>query len=283
MGILLSVLGIYFTARDIMAWGLLTWVWYLIGLIILSASFISIIFGFWRENKTLKKTFGVSADSNIKLMEWRQEYRKPQSSKVANIPPTLGQMWKLVHNIMEEKRGGHISKDKLLKMVINLVQVPPDDPILNASNYTTEHKIKKISKRLGLKMGFRKPNAKLEAEWRKRIAEEMDNCKIGLQLDKSDEYAILRKQLNEDRIPITKTKVDHAIDGFIDNLYTLYSVRLLLFYGGTNKKLYIFPREIRDVLKHIEEAVDKAMRVFLRYVNETLEEYSIGKDLNEKQ
>lgn len=225
---------------------------------------------------------GTIGDSDIKLMEWRKEYRKPQSSQVANIPLILNQMWKLVHDTMEDKKKKHIPKEKLLNMVVGLLKIPKDDPILNANNYSTENKVKKLTKRLGLKMGFRKPDARLEAEWRRRLAEEMDNCKIGLQLDKSDDYKELKKQLNEDRLPITKTKIDHAIDGFINNLYTLYSVKLLLFYSGTTKKIHILPREMRDVLMHIEEVVDSAMRGFLRRVTETLEEYSIGKDLDDK-
>jgi len=220
-------------------------------------------------------------DDNIKLMEWRKEYRKPQSSIVANIPVILNQMWRLVHDTMEDKKRSRPSKEKLLDMTVRLLGIPKDDPLLNTSNITTESKIKKLTRRVGLKMGFRKPDAKLEAEWRRRLADEMDNCKIGLQLDKSETYKALQKQLNEDRIPITKTKVDHSIDSFIENLYTLYSVRLLLFYSETTKKIHILPREMRDILLHIEEAVDRAMRGFLRHVNETLEDYSIGKDLSD--
>lgn len=283
VGFLLSAAGTYSIARDIMVWGLPTWSWYAVGLVIFTASSLSIIIGFWKENKALKAMLETDDDSNIKLMEWRQEYRKPQSSKVANIPLTLAQMWRLVRDITEEKKKRHIPKEKLLNMVVGLLQIPQDDPILNTSNYTTEDKIKKMTKRLRAKMGFRRPDIKLEAEWRRRLAEEMDKCKIGLQLDKSDEYTVFWKQLNEDRIPITRTKVDHAIDGFVNNLYTLYSTRLFMFYGGTEKKYNIFPREMRDVLKRIEEAVDRAMRGFLVQVNATLEEYSIGKDLNEKE
>jgi len=39
VGILLSAAGTYFTAKDIIALGLPTWIWYLIGLVILSTSF----------------------------------------------------------------------------------------------------------------------------------------------------------------------------------------------------------------------------------------------------
>jgi hypothetical protein len=273
--------GIYYTTKDIVATGLPAWAWYLIGTVMLSASFISIIVGFSKENKTLKATLKTGSD--IKLMEWRQEYRKPQSSKVTNIPQTLNQMWKVVANVMEEKKGKHVPEEELLSMIVNLLQVSQDDPMLNANNYATEDKIKKLTKHLGTRMGLKKSDAKLEAEWRKRTAEEMDSCKIGLQLDKSNEYTELIKELNEDRVPITKTKVDHVIDDFIENLHALYSIRLLIFYSGIekNKKLSIFPRNIINMLKHMEEVTDKAMRSLLRRVNDTLEEYSIGKDMNE--
>lgn len=280
---LLNIAGTYFDAKDIIALGLPPWFWYLIGLFILSASFTTIIVGFYRENKALKSILGKGSDSNIKQMEWRQDYRKPQSLKVANIPPTLALMWGLVQNIMEGNKKKRISKKSLLKMIVGLLQVPKDDPILNVTNFTDEQKIHKLTKRVGAKMGLRKSDIKLESEWRKRIAEEMDNCGIGLGLHKSADYTGLLKQLNEDRMPITRTKVDHAIDGFIENLYTLYSIKLLMFYGGTEKRLYIFSRKMRDVLKHLDEIVDKTMRGFLRQVNATLEEYSIGKDLSEKE
>lgn len=283
VGFLINMASTYFVAKDVLFLGLPTWSWYLIGSLILVSSFISIIIGFWRENKALKKALGLIDVDKTKLMEWRQEYRKPQSSKVANIPPTLSQMWILVRDIMEERSKKHIPDGKLLKTVVALLQVPSDDPILNASNYTTEDKIKKLTKRVGARMGFKKPDLKLEAEWRRRLAREMDNCKIGLQLNSHSGYKELTKQLDEDRIPITKTKVDRVIDGFIENLYTLYSVRLFLIYGGVEKKLYIFPREMRDTLRHIETAVERAMRGFLTQVNATLEEYSVGKDLTEEE
>ena len=272
-------IGIYYTARDVAAAGLPAWVWYLIGTAMLSASFVSIIIGLNRENKALRATLKTGSD--IKLIEWRREYRKPQGRKVTNIPLTLNQMWKVVANVMEEKKGKKVSKEKLLNMTAGLLNVPTDDPILKSDNYSTEEKIKKVTKRIEGRMGLRRSNKKLAAEWRKRIAEDMDSHKIGLQLDGCNEYKELVKKLNEDRIPITETKLNHVIDGFIENLHALYSIQLLLSYGGTTKKLYIFPRSMRDVLKHLEEAVDRTMRGFLTRVNDTLEEYSIGKELNE--
>jgi hypothetical protein len=281
VGYVLQGIGIYYTAKDIVALGIPSWGWYLIGTVLLSASFISIIIGFHSENKEFKKA--LETGSYAREMEWRREYRKPQSRKVTNIPPTLNQIWKVVEKITEERKNRHVPKDKLLSMVVSLLNIPQNDPILEADNYTTEQKIKKLTKRLEGRMGLRKPDARLEAEWRKRMAEEMDSCNIGLQLDGCDEYIELMNQLDDDRVPITETKVDHVIDGFVENLHALYSIQLLLHYDGTKRKLHLFPSKMRYMLKHMEEGVERAMRGFLRQVNDTLEEYSIGKDLNKQR
>jgi len=280
VGYVLQGLGIYYTARDIATLGLPAWAWYLIGTIMLSASFISIIVNLRRENKRLQGT--VTADNSLRIMEWRQDYRKPQKSQVTNIPQTLSQIWKTVADIMVQKKNKRVPNQKLLDMTVNLLAVPKDDPILNADNYSTEDKIRKVTKRFESRMGLRKSNLKLEAEWRSRIAKEMDICKIGLQLDESKEYTDLVKQLNDDRTHITRSKIDHAIDGFLDNLHALYSVQLLFSYANPKKKLSIFPSKIRGVLSRIEESSDRAMRGYLRRLNENLEDYVIGKDLHEQ-
>jgi hypothetical protein len=281
MGWVFQGVGIYYTTKDIAAAGLPAWAWYLIGTVMISASFISIIVGFYRENKTLRATLKTGSD--IKLMEWRQEYRKPQISKVTNIPQTLNQMWKVVAGIMEERKKKHVPREKLLDMLVHLLQASKDDLMFNADSYSTPDKLNKLTKHLKAKMGLKKRDAKLEAEWRKRTALEMENRKIGLELDKSNDYTELIRQLNEDRVPITKSKVDHVIDDFIENLHAVYSIRLLLFYGGIgkNKGQSVFPYNVVNTLKRIEEAADKAMRILLRHVNDTLEEYSIGKEMNE--
>lgn len=280
MGCVLQGLGIYYTACDIATLGLPAWAWYLVGTIMLSASFISIIINLRKENKRLQGM--ITADNDLRIMEWRQDYRKPQKSQVTNIPQTLSQIWKTVEGVMAQKKSRRVPRQKLLNMIVSLLAVPKDDPILSADSYSTEDKIRKITKRFESKLGLRKSNLKLEAEWRSRIAKEMDICKIGLQLDESKEYTDLVKQLNDDRTHITRSKIDHAIDGFLDNLHALYSVQLLFSYANPKRKLSIFPSRIRGVLSRIEESSDRAMRGFLRRVNENLEDYAMGKDLNEQ-
>ena len=97
--------GIYSLAREATTWGLPNWVWLLGGWLILLASSISIIIGLWRENKLLKKEHETISDSELKLMEWRKDYRKSQSAEVSQVPATLKAIWVLVDNITEEKKN----------------------------------------------------------------------------------------------------------------------------------------------------------------------------------
>ncbi len=220
-------------------------------------------------------------DADITLMQWRREYRQTQVPEASQIPPTLKAMWSLVDTILKEKMKKGIKGDKLLNMVAELLQINRDDPILTATNYTTEDKITKITKRVGAKMGFRKRNAQLEADWRKRLAETMDENKIGLLLSESADYMELKRELYKHIEPITRTQISHRIDDFIENLYTLYSIRLLISYGKTDKKLYIFPREMRELLKRLGDNVEKVMRNLFVRINDVLEGYSVGEELRD--
>jgi len=55
-----------------------------------------------------------------------------------------------------------------------------------------------------------------------------------------------------------------------------------LFYGGTEKQLYIFPREMRDWLRDFSDGIERALRTNLTQINGTLEEYSIGGEFKDK-
>ena len=282
VGFCISLMGIAVNAQVLSSWGWPAWVWYLIGLLVFTASGISIVVGYWRENKSLKAKYETGDAINIQLMEWRKDYRKLQSAEVTHIPGTLRAMWASVDLIMNEKKKRKTSHDKLLKLISELFDLDKNDPILNKSNYTTEDKIRKMTKRFAKKVGFHKSNAELEAKWRKRLAEKMDDYKIGLMLKESHEYMDLLNQLHVHSQPITRTIINNMVDGFVENLRALYSVKLFMAYGHVDKNIQIFPAEMRDVLQKYEEAVEKVMRTYFVKINEVLEDYSIGKELKDK-
>jgi len=282
VGFLISVASIVSTARDIATWGVSVWVWYLIGLLILTASLTSIIIGLWRENKSLKMGQEVISDSDLKLMEWRKDYRRSQSAEVSQIPATLKAIWILADDITETKKKKKPSKDKLMDIMVDVLQIDKSDPIFQVSNYTTEDRIRKMTQRLRASMGLKRQNVELEAQWRKRLSETMDDHGIGLELMQNREYTNLSEQLEEEGEPISATVIYHKTDQFLENLSALYSIKLFLHYGDTFKQLRLFPRDMREFLKHLEGNIDKVMRTLFTQVKATLEDYSIGKEFKEK-
>jgi hypothetical protein len=282
VGFLISAAGIASTARDIVTWGVAAWVWYLIGLSIVTASLISIIIGFWRENKSLKKEHETISDSELKLMEWRKDYRKSQSVEVSQIPATLKEMWILVDSATEEKKKKKPSKDKLMSVMADVLQMDKSDPIFQTANYTTEDRIRKMTQRMRARMGLKRQNVELEAQWRKRLSETMDDHGIGLELTQNSEYVILLKQLEKEGEPISATVIYHKTDQFLENLSALYSIKLFMHHGDTFKQLHLFPRDMREFLKHLEGNIDKVMRTLFTQVKAVLEDYSIGKEFKEQ-
>jgi hypothetical protein len=52
---ILWAIGIYQTAEEAAQWLLPTWLWLLLGVVIITACSFSIIYGLWRENRTLRR------------------------------------------------------------------------------------------------------------------------------------------------------------------------------------------------------------------------------------
>lgn len=189
----------------------------------------------------------------------------------------------LVNDLTDkQKKKKRPSKELLRDILVKLLEIDENDPILRTTSYTTEDQIRKLVKHVRAKMRLKKPDAALEAKWRRRIAAEMDDHKIGLLLKENDEYKSLSKHLEDNRISISRTMINHTIDTFVENLSVLYSTKLLLFYGGTEKQLYIFPREMRDWLRDFSDGIERALRTNLTQINGTLEEYSIGGEFKDK-
>jgi hypothetical protein len=231
------------------------------------------------RDKVIGKDLPIS-DNEIKLMEWRKEYRKPQEPSVSQIPNKLKLMWSIVDNILiQKKKEPKPSEEILMNLILNSLETDKGDPLFKKENYSTDQRSRKTIRKIAKRMGLKKPNAQLEALWRRRVADDMDDAKIGLNLKNNDEYNKELNALKEDREPITKTKIDNKIDIFVENLTVLYSLKLFIYYGGTTEKLYIFPRDMRDWLMHFEDNIERVMRSNFTQVTGVLEEYAIGKDL----
>jgi hypothetical protein len=219
--------------------------------------------------------------SEIKIMEWRQKYRKSQIAEITQVPDVLKSIWVLVEDILGEKKKSKYKKDKLLPVLADILDVEKDSKLFNPEYFKTRGGIKKAIKIFRANMNLKKSNLKLEAQYRMRIAKVMDEHKIGLMLKENSQYLALIKQLEDTSAPISKTKVYNKIDAFLDNLSALYSVRLLMLYGGSNKEIYMYPREVRDVLEHTEEGIEREVRSRYVQVKNVLEEYSIGEDMKD--
>jgi len=219
------------------------------------------------------------SDTDIKMMEWRREYRKEQISRITQVPTILKMIWVLVADTLEKKRDNECSSEKLLNAIADILDIKKDSKLLRPKQYGDEKSIRRAIKLFRARMNLRRPNLKLESCWRARTAKEMDRHEIGLMLDKNIQYKDLIKQLEDVSEPISKTKVYQKIDSFLDNLSALYSVKLLMFYGGTKKELHKFPSEVRDILEQVEKGVEREMRTRFVQVKDILEEYSIGEVL----
>ena len=253
-----------------------------IGLLI-GGVLLFVIVSFWafHQMRVQRDKLSVTplSDSEIKLMEWRREHRKIQTNEITQVPTILKMIWVSVADVLEEKGKNKCLPETLLDIVADVLDIKRDNKLLKAEHFANERSIKKSIKVFRAKMNLRKPNPKLEALWRARIVGAMDTQEIGLLLDRNEQYKGLIKQLETVSMPISKTKVYQKIDSFLDNLSALYSVKLLMIYGGTKKELYRFPREVRDILEHVEKGIEREMRTRFVQVKDILEEYSIGEAL----
>ena len=62
-----------------------------------------------------------------------------------------------------------------MNIMADVLQIDKSDPIFQATNYTTEDRIRKMTQRIRARMGLKRQNAELEAQWRKRLSETMDD------------------------------------------------------------------------------------------------------------
>ncbi|MCX5995931.1 MAG: hypothetical protein NTV59_08060 [Chloroflexi bacterium] len=250
---------------------------------LVGGALLFIIVSFWafhRVRMERDKLRGDESTENIKLMEWRKEYRQMQIPEVTQIPPTLGKMWTLVETILEEKKKKKCTDEKLLGVIADMLEIDRNDPILNPNNYTNEQKIRKSWRRIGARFGVKrgKERPQFLVRWRRLLPEVPDKHGIGLMLKRSSEYIALEAQLKDMSAPISKTVIYQNIDKFLEDLPALYNLKLLLFYSKATKRIDRFPHEFREPLRHLEVNIEKQMRTELVRIKANLEDYSIGKE-----
>lgn len=254
--------------------------------LLVGGAILFIVVSFWAFHQMRiqrdKLTITPLSDTDVKLMEWRREDRKVHFSKITQVPTILKMVWVLVADILDEKSGNKPSTEILLNVIAEVLDIKKDDKLLKPEHFANEKTIKHAIKLIRAKMNLSKPNLKTEALFRARIAKEMDRYNIGLMLEENQKHIELIKKLTDVSEPITKTRVYQKIDMFLDNLNALYSVKLLMIYGGTSKELYKFPRDVRDILGHTEKGIEREMRTRFVQVKDILEEYSIGETLADK-
>lgn len=279
VGLALSAFGIVSQAKEAHTWGLSSWAWIAIGWTITVGVLLYVMYGFWSENRKLKKGQSPQEES-IKEIEWRKEYRQPQLPEVTQIPPTLQEIWGLAANILEEKKKRKCSNEKLLEVTIDMLGIDRNDPILDVRNYTSEQKMRKSWKLIGARVGPKNKGErpKFLARWRRLLPEIPDKHGIGLMLKHSSEYTTLEQQIKDMGASITKTVIYQNIDRFLEDLAALYNLRLLLFYSKASEHINMFPRELREPMRYLEDNIERQMRSELVRVKANLEDYSIGKE-----
>jgi hypothetical protein len=202
-----------------------------------------IVMSFWAFHRVrVERDQLKEKEEDIKDIASRKEIRQTQLVEITQIPSTLFRMWELVENILEEKKKRKCSKEKVLSIAVELLEIPKDDPILNADNYTTEQKFRKISKRIREKLRLKKPNPELEARWRRRLVDAANEHGVGLMLQQSHEYKGLETQVKKISAPISRTAIYQKMDGFIEDLEALYNLRLIMSHAKVKKNISIFPR-----------------------------------------
>jgi len=259
---------------------------WIIGLLV-GGTILFVLLSFWAfhrvrlERDELKTT--INPDEII-WAEWRKEYRTPHIPEVTQIPNTLEKMWSFVNEYLEKvKKRKRPPQIKIIAVVAELLQIDKDDPILNNAKYKSEEQMRRLTKRLRVRMGLRKRNPALEAEWRRRMSNTMDDSGIGLRLQKCPEYRELDDELKSHGKPISKSLVYHRIDEFLEDISTLHNLKLFVFYGRVSKDLQFFPRDMREFLKRLESTIERQMRGRFTEVKHVLEEYSIGGNLKNEQ
>ena len=261
----------------------LQWYWIVSGVI---AVIIYIILSFLAYRKVaierddLKQRHEPMSQGDITVMEWRKNARQSHMPKVSEIPNVLMDMWSFAKTHLSDRQKQTRPKDikrKVANLFINLLDVKEGDPLLKI-DMSTERNSTKAMKLVGRRMGMslKIPSLVKGRYWQKRTAKEMDDLGWGLMLNQNENFVVLKKQLEQDRTPISQTGIDKAVDIFCENLNSFYNLELLRYYCKDPKGSYVVPKIIRDVMREMSDAIEKTMRGSFTRVKYALETYSIG-------
>lgn len=229
------------------------------------------------ERDSFKKSTMIN-DNDIKLKEWRKEYRKAQMPDVTQIPITLKAIWAFVDSTTKNKKTHIPNNDIMLAFIIDTFDMSADDLILKSDKFTSFQKVRKLTAKYAKKSGLNKHNTEKAIEIGKKIVRKMNEYGIGLSLNVSSEYNELIEQLKSHSQMISNTKIDYNIHSFVRDLNILNSIELLMAYGRVIEHLALFPKEMQDSLQEYADNVERAMRTSFVQLNNSLERYSIGDD-----
>ncbi len=142
VGFAVSVAGIAATARDIATWGLPVWLWYLIGLVVFSASASLVIAGFWRESKSIKQELEkAKRDANPIVRGERRELRTRFKDRL-QIPNILFQMFERSRQLTEDANRNHRLGDEELerlgKKLFAAGYLAPDSQFIKGATYLAQ-------------------------------------------------------------------------------------------------------------------------------------------------
>jgi len=101
-------IGIYSDANEILALGIPSWIWLIVGYCLLVLIAIFIILGLWRENRTLRKP--QEEQREIRILEEKIKLRQPYSNRVA-IPEQLHQMSEKAKELSAKNPMELVTKD----------------------------------------------------------------------------------------------------------------------------------------------------------------------------
>lgn len=230
------------------------------------------------KSKEDSKNIVTANDSAI--MKLRREIRHLQESRVSDIPVTLRKMRDVVRDLELEKEKHHYSKDKLLSVLLEALDMGKDDPLLTAKHFKDKAAIGRTTNDLKHRMGVGKKRDRNKGlHWGYRLALAMDNAKIGLNLELCEEFQSLKRELEKQSTFISGSRIGDCQRRFVDDVFTLYSVKLLMAYGKVKTQLSTFPKEIKDSLIALDHSIDAQVSADLTQVNHWLEKHELGEKI----
>ena len=80
-----GVIGVYSLAKEADTWGFPDWAWLSVGVVLFFATGISIIVGFWHENKILKANTAIPTSNTVVISDSVATYEQIKKTVIADI------------------------------------------------------------------------------------------------------------------------------------------------------------------------------------------------------